>query len=100
MLKEMTSSAAFRCVQAWLLEKPAAWADDPCLAAAQMAPRPRNKPCEERCLRPPHQRHRIKILDAERSHKRRLIEHLEVQQAKVKRCSGTWSSQERGGLPL
>ena len=27
-LKEMTFSAAFRCVQAWLLEKPAAWADE------------------------------------------------------------------------
>ena len=38
----MTCSAAFRCVQAWLLEKPAAWADKdtPCLAAALMVQRP------------------------------------------------------------
>ena len=34
LLKE---TAAFRCVQAWLLEKPTAWADDPCLAAAKAA---------------------------------------------------------------
>ena len=42
LLKEMTFSKAFRCVQAWLLEKPAAWADEdaPCLAAALMAQRP------------------------------------------------------------
>ena len=87
LLKEMTSSAAFRCVQAWLLEKPAAWADDPCLAAAQMAQRPSNKPREDALLEAErsHQRRRIEILDAERSHKRRLIAHLEVQQAKVKR---------------
>ena len=38
MLKEMTSSAAFRCVQAWLMEKPAVWAeaDVASLAAALM----------------------------------------------------------------
>ena len=38
----MTSSEAFRCVQAWLQEKPAAWVgeDAPCLAAALMAQRP------------------------------------------------------------
>ena len=52
-LLDMTSSKAFRCVQAWLLEKPAAWADDPCLAAA--------------------------LLEAERSHQRRRIELLEEQ---------------------
>ena len=88
LLKEMTSSAAFRCVQAWLLEKPAAWADDPCLAAAQMAQRPPNKrPREDALLEAErsHQRRRIEILDAERSHKRSLIEHLEVRQAEVKR---------------
>ena len=50
LLKEMTSSAAFRCVQAWLLEKPAAWADDLCLAAAQMAQRPPNKRPREDAL--------------------------------------------------
>ena len=33
-LLKMTFSKAFRCVQAWLVEKPAVWADDPCLAAA------------------------------------------------------------------
>ena len=88
LLKEMTSSAAFRCVQVWLLEKPAAWADDPCLAAAQMAQQPPNKrPREDALLEAErsHQRRRIEILDAERSHKRSLIEHLEVQQAEVKR---------------
>ena len=44
---------AFRCVQAWLLEKLAAWADEdaPCLAAALMAQQPpcdmlRKRPCE------------------------------------------------------
>ena len=47
----MTSVAAFRCVQAWLLEKPAAWvdADAPCLAAALMAQRP---PCDMLRKRP------------------------------------------------
>ena len=68
LLKEMTSSKAFRCVQAWLLEKPAAWADDPCLAAAQMAQRPPNKrPCED------------VLLEAKRSHQRRRIELLKEQ---------------------
>ena len=65
LLKEMTSSAAFRCVQAWLLEKPIAWADDPCLAAAQMAQRPPTKWPREDAL-----------LEAERSHQRRRIELL------------------------
>ena len=50
LLKEMTSSAAFRCVQAWLLEKPAAWADAPCLATAQMAQRPPAKRPREDAL--------------------------------------------------
>ena len=68
LLKEMTSSAAFRCVQAWLLDNPAAWADDPCLAAAQMAQRPSNKRPREDAL-----------LEAERSHQRRRIELLDKQ---------------------
>ena len=68
LLKEMTSSAAFRCVQAWLLEKPTAWADDPCLAAAQMAQRPPAKRPREDAL-----------LEAERSHQRRRIELLDKQ---------------------
>ena len=66
--KKMTSSKAFRRVQAWLLEKPAAWADDPCLAAAQMAQRPPTKRPREDAL-----------LKAERSHQRRRIELLEEQ---------------------
>ena len=64
----MISSAAFRCVQAWLLEKPAAWADEdaPCLAAALMA------------QRPPYERPREDaLLEAERSHQRRLIAQLD-----------------------
>ena len=70
LLKEMTSSKAFRCVQAWLLEKPAAWADEdaPCLAAALMAQRPPTKRPREDAL-----------LEAERSHQRRRIELLEEQ---------------------
>ena len=68
LLKEMTSSKAFRCVQAWLLEKPAAWADDPCLAAAQMAQRPPTKRPREHVL-----------LEAERSRQRRRVELLNKQ---------------------
>ena len=62
----MTSSAAFRCVQAWLLEKPAAWADEdaPCLAAALMA-LPYERPREDA------------LLEAERSHQRHLIAQLD-----------------------
>ena len=79
-LFEMTSSAAFRCVQAWLLEKPVAWADDPCLAAAQMAQRPPAKRPREDAL-----------LEAERSHQRRRIELLEEQllgeEAEVRRLA-------------
>ena len=72
MLKEMTSSAAFRCVQAWLLEKPAAWADDdaPCLAAALMAQRP---PCDMLRKRPRDNA----LLEAERSHQRARIAGLD-----------------------
>ena len=68
MLKEMTSSAAFRCVQAWLLEKPAAWADEdaPCLAAALMAQRP---PCDMLRKRP----REAALLEAERSRQRAHI---------------------------
>ena len=53
LLKEMTSSKAF------------AWADDPCLAAAQMAQRPNKRPREDA------------LLEAERSHQRRRIELLD-----------------------
>ena len=74
----MTSSKAFRCVQAWLREKPAAWTDDPCLAAAQMAQRPPTKRPREDAL-----------LEAERSHQRRRIEllnkHLLGEEAEVRR---------------
>ena len=82
-LKEMTSSAAFRCVQAWLLEKPAAWADDPCLAAAQMAQRPPNKRPREDAL-----------LEAERSHQRRRIEILDARAALLPDGGEVW---RRGG---
>ena len=77
LLKEMTSSKAFRCVQAWLLEKPAAWADEdaPCLAAALMAQRPPNK-------RP----RKDALLEAERSHQRRRIELLK-EQLRASPCS-------------
>ena len=61
----MTSSAAFRCVQAWLLEKPAAWADEdaPCIAAAldMLRKRPREDA----------------LLEAERSHQRARIAGLD-----------------------
>ena len=74
----MTSSAAFRCVQAWLLEKPAAWADEdaPCLAAALMAQRPpcdvqRKRPCED---------------EAERSHLRHLISQLDWELLSETQC--------------
>ena len=68
----MTSSAAFRCVQAWLLEKPAAWADEdaPCLAAALMAQRP---PCDMLRKRPREDA----LLEAERSHQRARIAGLD-----------------------
>ena len=68
----MTSSAAFRCVQAWLLEKPAAWADEdaPCLAAALMAQRP---PCDMLRKRPREDA----LLEAERSHQSARIAHLD-----------------------
>ena len=64
----MTSTAAFRCVQAWLLEKPTAWADEdaPCLAAALMAQRPPYKRPREDAL-----------LEAERSHQQHLIAQLD-----------------------
>ena len=63
-------------MQAWLQEKPTAWADDPCLAAAQMAQRPPTKRPREDAL-----------LEAERSHQRRRIEllnkHLLGEEAEV-----------------
>ena len=58
----MTSSMAFRRVQAW----PAAWAgkDTPRLAAALMAQRPPMRPRKDA------------LLEVERLHHRRLIDHL------------------------
>ena len=66
----MTSSKAFRRVQAWLLEKPAAWADRDarCLAAALMAQRPPTKRPREDAL-----------LEAKRSCQRARIELLNKQ---------------------
>ena len=51
-LLKMTSSAAFRCAQAWLMEKPAAWVgrDARCLATALTAQRPSNKRPREDAL--------------------------------------------------
>ena len=68
----MTSSAAFRCVQAWLLEKPAAWADEdaPCIAASLMAQQP---PCDMLRKRPREDA----LLEAERSHQRARIAGLD-----------------------
>ena len=70
----MTSSAAFRCAQAGLLEKPAAWADKdaPCLAAAVMAQRPPAKRPRKNAL-----------LKAERSHQRRRIAGLDEESART-----------------
>ena len=65
-------------MQAWLQEKPTAWANDPCRAAAQMAQRPPTKRPREDAL-----------LEAERSHQRRRIEllnkHLLGEEAEVRR---------------
>ena len=61
LLKEMTSSAAFRRVQAWLLEKPALMAQ-----------------------RPPYERPRK--LEAERSHQRHLIAQLD-RSSSIKLCA-------------
>ena len=63
----MTSSAAFRCVQAWFMEKPAVWAeaDVASLAAALMVQRPPARPCEDA------------LLQAERLYYRLRIEYLE-----------------------
>ena len=82
MLKEMTSSAAFRCVQAWLLEK-AAWADEdaPCFAAALMAQRP---PCDMLRKRPREDA----LLEAERSHQR-------ARRSSSMKCCAAWSGSAR-----
>ena len=63
MLKEMTSSAAFRCVQAWLLEKPAVWAeaDAASLAAALMVQRPPARAREDALLQAERLHHRLRI---------------------------------------
>ena len=70
----------------------ASGADDPCLAAAQMAQRPPAKrPREDALLEAErsHQRRRIELLDAERSHLRGRIkllnELLDDSEAKVER---------------
>ena len=63
----MTSSAAFRCVQAWLLEKPAVWAEEDVasLAAALMVQRPPARAREDA------------LLQAERLYYRHRFEYLE-----------------------
>ena len=63
LLKEMTSSAAFRCVQAWLLEKPAAWADADAasLAAALMVQRPPARAREDALLQAERLYYRLRI---------------------------------------
>ena len=63
----MTSSAAFRCVQAWLLEKPAVWAEEDVasLAAALMVQRPPARAREDA------------LLQAERMYYRHRFEYLE-----------------------
>ena len=63
LLKEMTSSEAFRCVQAWLLEKPAVWAeaDAASLAAALMAQRPPARAREDALLQAERLHHRLRI---------------------------------------
>ena len=107
LLKEMTSSAAFRCVQAWLLEKPTAWADDPCLAAAQMAQRPPAKrPCEDALLEAErsHQRRRIELLDKQLDgalvEVRRLARELENTEKRCARSARLFAPRPRSGLSL
>ena len=61
----MTSSAAFRLVQAWLLEKPAAWVDDlPCGCSDGPAASLRHAAQGPR---------KDALLKAERSHQRHLL---------------------------
>ena len=57
------SSAAFRCVQAWLLEKPAVWAeaDAASLAAALMVQRPPARAREDALLQAERLHHRLRI---------------------------------------
>ena len=59
----MTSSAAFRCVQAWLLEKPAAWADADAasLAAALMVQQPPARAREDALLQAERLYYRLRI---------------------------------------
>ena len=70
----MTSSRAFRCVQAWLQEKLAVWVgeDAPDLASALMVQRPRSDVLRKR----PRE---DALLEAERSHQQPRIELLEEQ---------------------
>ena len=59
----MTSSEAFRCVQAWLLKKPAVWAeaDVASLAAALMVQRPPARVREDALLQAERLHHRLRI---------------------------------------
>ena len=81
LLKEMTSSAAFRCVQAWLLEKPAVWAeaDVASLAAALMVQRPPARAREDALLQVErlHYLHHIEYLEEEAAHRGALLGALE-----------------------
>ena len=72
--KKMTSSAAFRCVQAWLLEKPAVWAeaDVASLAAALMVQRPPARACENALLQAERLHHRLRIAGLLRDVRRQL----------------------------
>ena len=69
--RAMTSSKAFRCVQAWLLEKPAVWVgeDVPDLASALMV---QQAPCET-LLEAEHLQHRIELLEKQLGEKQREI---------------------------
>ena len=77
----MTSSAAFRCVQAWLLEKPAVWAeaDVASLAAALMVQRPPAWAREDGLLQAErlHYLHHIEYLEEEAAHRGALLGALE-----------------------
>ena len=77
----MTSSAAFRCVQAWLLEKPAVWgeADVASLAAALMVQRPPARAREDALLQAERQHylHHLEYLEEEAAHRGDLLGVLE-----------------------
>ena len=91
----MTSSAAFRRVQAWLLEKPAAWADEdaPCLAAALMAQRP---PCDMLRKRPREDA----LLEAERSHQPSALASRPSMRSSSMKCCALGAGAENRNLRL